>query len=129
MKTFKFRSWYYCPMDLKRQSEHSKLRPDTSSLVNNYFRFSVKIKYFCVEIFLSFSAPHLAASSKRASAPPLAAALSDKFCHTVCWIAGGTPISESTKMLPMPFSCNFISTESCMKCLCFVIFHIWKLCD
>ena len=33
-------SFYYCSIDLKRQSEHSGLRPDTSSLVLFIAKFS-----------------------------------------------------------------------------------------
>ena len=32
---------YYCSLNIKRQSEHSRLRPDTSSLVNFEFKTTV----------------------------------------------------------------------------------------
>ena len=35
-------SCYYCSIDLKRQSEHSGLRPDTSSLVQLYVSLATK---------------------------------------------------------------------------------------
>ena len=47
-------SCYYYSINLKRQSEHSGLRPDMSSLVSIYSRFKIQCKLFSGIISLSF---------------------------------------------------------------------------
>ena len=47
-------SCYYCFIDLKRQSEHSGLRPDTSSLVQ-FQLFSANLDFFIVNTLRYFS--------------------------------------------------------------------------
>ena len=48
-----FFSYYCCSIDLKRQSEHSGLRPDTSSLVSFVWKKFALFVQFTADLVLS----------------------------------------------------------------------------